>query len=149
MNTQNVPADFEYPDAAGYPDGSGFLDEGTNTRQHSENADTVPDSVPSIQTHSELRVRRDDNRQIYMATIDGREVARIRYDTVDGRIVIVSTSVQPEFRGRGIANELISYALNDIRRLGMHVTVYCPTVARFIAENQQFSDLLDPEYPGR
>jgi len=53
MNAQNVSADFEYPDAAGYPDGSGFLDEGANRRQHSENTDTVRDSVPSIQTDSE------------------------------------------------------------------------------------------------
>jgi len=151
MNAHDEPAHFEYPDSAGYPDGSGFLDEGTSKPQPIESVDDALRAVdrPSADADSEVQVHRDDIRQIYSATADGREVAEIRYDVVEGRVVIVSTTVQVEFRGRGIADELIAYALDDIRDQGMNVTVYCPTVARFIAENRQFSDLIDPVYPGR
>lgn len=150
MNAQDGSAHFEYPDTAGYPDGSGFLDEGTAIRHHVGILDAVRErDVPSVEAESELHVHRDDRRRIYAVTVDGREVADIRYDVVDGRVVIVSTTVQPDFRGRGIADELIAFALDDIRDQGMHVTVYCPIVTRFLAENQQFSDLIDPVYPGR
>jgi predicted GNAT family acetyltransferase len=146
--TGRPSARFEYPDAAGYPDGTGFLDEGTAARVETHDA-VVDLDRPSADAESEVRVHRDDAARVYAATVDGRSVAEIRYDAVDGRVVIVSTTVEPEFRGRGIADELIAYALDDIRDLGAHVTVYCPTVSRFIAENRQFSDLIDPVYPGR
>jgi len=150
MNTEQEPAHFEYPDSAGYPDGAGFLDEGTSISRPAESDEAILDvDRPSVDAESELRVRRDDDNRVWAATIDGRDIANIRYDVVDERIVVVSTTVEPEFRGRGIADELIAYAMDDVRDLGMHVTVYCPTVARFLVENRQFSDLIDPVYPGR
>jgi len=150
MNTQNGSARFEYPDSAGYPDGAGFLDEGTATPRRVDVDETVDElDRPSVDAASEVLVRRDDADRVWSASIDGRDVADIRYDVVDGRVVIVSTTVVPEFRGRGIADELIAHALDDVRAMGMHVTVYCPTVARFMADNSQFADLVDPEYPGR
>ena len=94
-------------------------------------------------------MHRDDVKHVYEATIEGHAVAEIRYDDVDGRVVIISTVVQPAFRGRGVADELIAYALDDIRELDKRVTVYCPFVARFLRDNRQFSDLIDPTYPGR
>jgi predicted GNAT family acetyltransferase len=150
MTTRNEYAGFEYPDSAGYPDGSGFLDEGTAAPSRSSTADVVRDlDRPSAEADSEIRVHRDDTEQLYTATLGGDSVAEIRYDTVDGRIVVLSTTVAPAFRRRGIAEELIAHALDDIRDRGMRVTVYCPVVASFIAQNQQFSDVIDPNYPGR
>ena len=150
MNAHEESAEFEYLDAAGYPDGSGFLDEGTAVLRERDTADPIRDlDRPSTEAQSEARVRRDDVRHVYEATIDGHAVAEIRYDDVDGRVVIVSTAVQPAYQGRGIADELIAYALDDIRELDKRVTVYCPFVARFLRDNRQFSDLIDPTYPGR
>jgi predicted GNAT family acetyltransferase len=127
-----------------------------NTQMGSEHfelddtADELRDiDLPSAEATYELEVCRDDDARVYTASTDGHVIAVIRYDVVDGRVVIVSTVVEAEFRGRGIADELIGYALDDIRSLGMRVIVYCPTVARFIADNAQFTDLLDPVYPGR
>ena len=150
MNAHEETAKFEYPDAAGYPDGLGFLDEGTAGLRERATADPIRDlDRPSAEAQSEVRVHRDDVRHVYEATIEGHAVAEIRYDDVDGRVVIISTTVQPAFRGRGVADELIAYALDDIRELGKRVTVYCPFVARFLRDNRQFSDLIDPTYPGR
>jgi predicted GNAT family acetyltransferase len=105
--------------------------------------------LPSVDTESELRVHRDDSRRVWTATLDGRDVADVRYEIVDGRIVIVSTTVEPEFRGHGVADELIAYALDDLRTWGKRVVVSCPAVARFVAENGQFSDMVDVVQPGR
>ncbi len=94
-------------------------------------------------------MHRLDDRQVYAATIDGLEVANLRYDEVDGRVVVITTRVVPEFRGRGIATDLIADALDDIRERGQKVTVLCPVVAAFMKGNTQFTDLIDPEHPGR
>ena len=78
-------------------------------------------------------------------TIGDLEVANIRFDEEDGRIVLITTTVVPEFRGRGIATDLIADALDDLRERGLRITVRCPVVAAFIAENPQYADLLAPE----
>lgn len=62
---------------------------------------------------------------------------------------MITTNVVPEFRGRGIATELIADALDDIRERGRRVTVLCPVVAAFMEGNPQYADLIDPEHPGR
>ena len=147
MSALNGPYQFEYPDTAGYPDGAGFLDEGTAADNMLYGVQDI--DLPSADAENEADVYRDDNLRKYQLKIGGREVAGIRYDEVEGRIVILTASVVPEFRGRGIAAELISYALDDIRGRGMRVTSYCPTVTAFVESNPEFADVIDERYPGR
>ena len=78
----------------------------------------------------------------------GRQIANIRYDEVEGRVVAVKTTVVPEFRGRGIAEELTAYALDDIRDRGMRVTVYCPYVTRSIKRGSAVRRPPRPAVPG-
>ena len=148
MSTDENSRPFEYPDAAGYPDGAGFLDEGTAALVDEVVADAVRDvDTPSSEADTEVDVRRDEHA--YVATLGGRELASLRYDEADGRVVVLTTTVAPEFRGRGIATALIADALDDVRDRGERVTVYCRVVAAFMAGNQQYADLIDPEHPGR
>ncbi len=104
---------------------------------------------PSADADAEIEVHRLDDRHVYVATIGDLEVANIRYDEVDGRVVVITTTVVPEFRGRGIATDLIADALDDLRDRGVRITVLCPVVAAFMAGNTQYADLIDPEHPGR
>ena len=72
MNSQSKPAHFEYPDSAGYPDGSGFLDEGTAPTLALETEDAVVSvDRPSADADSELVVRRDDEKRVWAATVGG------------------------------------------------------------------------------
>lgn len=133
----------EYPDSAGYPDGAGFLDEGAVTLIDEATAGAVREvDRPSADTESEIRFLHRSEEHVYAATIDGRQIAAFRYDVVDGRIIVLTTTVAPEFRGRGIAADLIADALDDLRERGLRITVRCPIVAAFIAENPQYADLL-------
>lgn len=149
MSADNGVKPIEYPDSAGYPDGAGFLDEGSVNVVDEVTARTVRAvDRPSEDTESEIRVVHRSAEQVYAATIDGRQIATFRYEVVDGRIIVLTTTVAPEFRGRGIADDLIAIALDDIRELGQQITVRCPVVAAFIAENRQFADLIAPEQVG-
>lgn len=150
MSTDGSGGAFEYPDEAGYPDRTGLLDEGTAALVDEVVADAVRDvDRPSADAETEIDLRRDDDRRAYLATMGELEVANLRFDEADGRVVVLTLTVVPEFRGRGIATALIADALDDIRARGQRVTVYCRVVAAFMAQNQQFADLLDPEHPGR
>jgi uncharacterized protein len=149
MSTADGFRPVEYPDSAGYPDGTGFLDEDTAALVDEVTADADREvDRPSADAASEIEVHRRDDERVYAATIDGRELASLQYDEVDGRVVVITTTVVPEFRGRGIAADLIADALDDIRERGLRVTVLCPVVAAFMAANSQYTDLIDSEYPG-
>ena len=148
MSPGNASDRFEYPDSAGYPDGAGFLDEGTEQLVDEVTADALRAvDRPSADAESEVEAHRRDDEHAYVAVIDGVEVANIRYDEVDGRIVVLTTTVAPEFRGRGIATDLIADALDDLRARRVPLTVRCPVVAAFIRGNPQYADLLDAQHP--
>lgn len=150
MGTPDRFKPFEYPDSAGYPDGTGTLDEGAKALLEDETKDALRSvDRPSVDADTEITVHHDQNTHIYTAMTRGRELASLRYREVAGRIVVLTTTVNPEFRGRGIATELIASALDDIRKRGMLVSVYCPLVASFMNGNQQYADLVDPAHPGR
>ena len=53
------------------------------------------------------------------------------------------TFVPPEARGRGIASRLVSFALDDARAHGLRVRPSCPFVARFVAAQPRYADLLE------
>jgi predicted GNAT family acetyltransferase len=148
MSEATGPGSFEYPDAAGYPDDAGFLDEGTAALVDEVTAYAVREvDRPSADSEVEIAVHRLDDRHVYSATLEDREVASLRYTEEDDRVVVLTTSVIPEFRGRGIATDLIALALDDIREWGKRLTVQCPVVAAFIAGNPQYADLADPAHP--
>lgn len=144
MSTSTGPERFEYPDAAGYPDGRGVLDEGTAQLVDEVTASAVRGvDEPSADSDVEIVVRRVEDRGVFSATIDGREVANVRYQSEGDRIIVLTTTVLPEFRGRGIATALIADALDDIREDGLGLVVHCPVVAAFIGSNSQYADLVE------
>jgi predicted GNAT family acetyltransferase len=62
--------------------------------------------------------------------------------------VLLAVSVFPEFRGRGIAMELIRQVLDEVRAQGRTVTNYCPVVLTFLERNPSYAELIDTEHPG-
>ncbi|SNT63604.1 hypothetical protein SAMN05421812_115158 [Asanoa hainanensis] len=97
----------------------------------------------------DFEVVKDEEAGAYSAVTAGREVAGLAYDVAGGdRLVLRATSVFPEFRGRGIATELIRRVLQDVRTEGKTVTIMCPIVRAFIEHNAGYADLVDPAHPG-
>jgi predicted GNAT family acetyltransferase len=64
------------------------------------------------------------------------------YFMVDGRVVFPHTEIVPARRGLGLGERLVRYALEDVRRTGMHVEARCWFVAEFIDLNPEFADLV-------
>lgn len=91
-----------------------------------------------------------DNRDlsVYEATIDGRTAAGLVYHQVGHRVILMATSVLPEFRGQGVAGRLIGGVLDELRRQGRTATVTCPFTAAFVTAHPEYADVLDPASPG-
>ncbi|MEV0841916.1 GNAT family N-acetyltransferase [Actinocatenispora sera] len=97
----------------------------------------------------DLTVINDEQAGVYGAFVGDREIAGLPY-TVAGpdRLVLLATSVFPEFRHRGVGTELVRRALDDIRTRGKTVTIMCPIVRSFVDDNPRYADLIDARHPG-
>ena len=91
-----------------------------------------------------------DNRDlsVYEATIRGQTAAGLVYHQVGNRVILMATSVLPEFRGQGVASRLISGVLDELRRQKKTATVTCPFTAAFVNAHPEYADVLDPASPG-
>ncbi len=62
---------------------------------------------------------------------------------VDGDVVTFPhTVVFDEFEGQGLASQLVTGALDDVRAQGKKVIATCPYVKRFIEKHTKYADLL-------
>ncbi|UGT69812.1 N-acetyltransferase [Nocardia gipuzkoensis] len=52
------------------------------------------------------------------------------------------TMTFPEFRGRGVAAQVVGFALDDSRAAGFSVIPTCWYVEKYIAENREYADLV-------
>ncbi|GAB3386578.1 hypothetical protein GCM10027568_05090 [Humibacter soli] len=104
---------------------------------------------PSGERTAELRIVNDEVAGVYEATVGDREAGGVTYNLIgDDRIVLLAVSVFPEFRGQGIATDLVRTVLDDARASGKTITNYCPVVADFIERNPEYLDLVDHDHPG-
>lgn len=133
---------FAYPAEAGYPDETGTLDQ--------DQAVLIDEVIGERHAPAfDLQVVNDEKLGIYDAIVGDREVAGLTYNVAgDDRLVLLATSVIPEFRKQGIATELIRRVLDDVRVHGKTVTIMCPIVRAFIEHHPEYADLIDPEHPG-
>jgi predicted GNAT family acetyltransferase len=132
---------FEHPDEAGCSDEKDPLSHDQLVLIDEETADPRASAV-------DFAVVNDERTSIYEATVGHRKIAGLPYKVVGDRLVLLATSVFPEFRKRGVATELIRRVLDDVRARGKTITVMCPIVHTFVEHNPEYADLIDPTHPG-
>jgi predicted GNAT family acetyltransferase len=107
------------------------------------------DRSPSdIQSDFVFDVTNDSERGRWEATLGTEAIGELSYRFVGGRVVLLTTWVDPAYRNRHVATELIGRVLNEIRQTARKITIICPVVGEFIARNQQYADMIDKVHPG-
>lgn len=71
----------------------------------------------------------------------GRVIGILRYQRLDGVVVMPSTITDPAFRGHGVASALTRQALDDLRDAGLRVRPDCWYVTEWIDENPEYAEL--------
>jgi predicted GNAT family acetyltransferase len=90
----------------------------------------------------DLEVKHDEPGRRYFAVVDGQESVCDYGPAGDKTLVFSHTYVPPELRGRGIAEELVRQALEDVRKRGYKVIPSCWFVRVYIDRHSQYRDLL-------
>ena len=86
------------------------------------------------------------DRNQYELSVDGEVVGYCTYRARPGLIAFFHTEVDQRFGGRGLADRLIRFALEDARARGLEVLPFCPFVNAFIERNREFEALVPDAY---
>lgn len=85
-----------------------------------------------------------DNRENHRfeLLVDGAVAGLAMYRRRDDAVVITHSEVNPEYRGRGLGNELARRTLDLIRSRGEKVVTLCPFFARYVSEHSEYDDIV-------
>ncbi|HYZ93681.1 MAG TPA: GNAT family N-acetyltransferase [Actinomycetota bacterium] len=75
-------------------------------------------------------------------TIDRELVAWVDYELAEDSIALNHTEVNPPFRGRGHAGDIVEFALIYSQIAKRRVVPNCAFVASFIERNAEYEDLV-------
>ena len=82
------------------------------------------------------------DRERYELSIDGEVAGFTTYRARPGLIAFLHTEVDERLQGRGLADRLIRFALEDARTRGLAVLPFCPFVKAFIERHREFEELV-------
>lgn len=85
----------------------------------------------------QITVTRNDEEHRYEVHV-GDVLAGFTTFRIDsrGRLLFPHTEVDPAFRGRGLAQAVVSEAMTDAARRGETVVPHCPVVAKYLHEHE-------------
>ena len=86
------------------------------------------------------------DRDRYELSSDGEVVGYTVYRIRPGLIAFVHTEIDERLQGRGLADRLIRFALEDARTRGLAVLPFCPFVKAFIERHREFEALVPDTY---
>jgi predicted GNAT family acetyltransferase len=81
-------------------------------------------------------------RERYEIYVEGALGGFTLYKSRPGIMAFMHTEVDEGFRGRGLGDRLIAYALDDARERGLAVLPFCPFVRSFIQSHRNYVDLV-------
>ena len=84
-----------------------------------------------------LEIHNDENARKFYAVIDGRE-AVIEYAKIGDTYNLAHTHVPEEMRGKGIAEQLVRGALDQIREEGAKFLPSCPYIQTFLKKHPEY-----------
>jgi hypothetical protein len=90
----------------------------------------------------DLEVHHDEKAGKYYAIVDGKESV-CEYGSAGDRVLnFWHTYTPPELRGRGIADELVRHALDDVQARGYKVIPSCWFVRVYIQRHEKYQPLV-------
>ena len=89
---------------------------------------------------TEVRHRAEASR--YEIELDGRVVGIAEYADRGGVWIYHHTEIDTPFRGQGVGEELVRFALDDVRARGGRIVPACWYVAQFVDEHPDYTDLV-------
>lgn len=86
--------------------------------------------------------RDDRSAQRYEAVVEGRVVGHADYRLQDDTLRFTHTEVLPQHQGRGLASQLVKFALDGLRARGLQGVPLCAFVAAFVRRHREYVELV-------
>ena len=93
----------------------------------------------------EVIISDDPAEGAYIIEVDGERAGKAEYRMLSDRRVFTHTEVGDEFSGRGLANEVAHFALDDMKEQGISVVPLCPFFAAYIRRHPEYDAIVDHE----
>jgi hypothetical protein len=91
------------------------------------------------------QVRDSPEESRYEIRLDDRLAGFAQYRLNDDRITIFHAEIDPEYRRRGLGDELAHDALEDVRRRGLELVPRCPFIASYVRRHpDEYLELVAP-----
>jgi predicted GNAT family acetyltransferase len=87
-------------------------------------------------------VRDNEAAHRYELLVDEELVGELTYRARDGVITLIHTEVAPQYEGHGLGEQLVTYALDDIRARGLRIVPLCPFVAAYLRRHPEYEDVV-------
>jgi predicted GNAT family acetyltransferase len=84
-----------------------------------------------------MEVKNDEKAGKFYATVEGQE-AKIEYEKSGDVYDLLHTFVPEELRGHGVAEQLVTGALEQIQRQGGRFLPSCPYIQGFLKTHPQY-----------
>lgn len=81
----------------------------------------------------------------YELHADGTLAAFAEYNLLKEAVMFTHTEVLPAHEGQGIGSRLARFALDDVRRQGLHAIPVCQFIAGYIRRHPEYVDLVTAE----
>lgn len=91
---------------------------------------------------AQVRVQNNPEELRYELIVDDQLGGEILYRVTPDAVAFLHTEVSPALEGQGLASELVSAALADIRERGLRVVPICPFVRAYIRRHPEYRDLV-------
>jgi predicted GNAT family acetyltransferase len=93
----------------------------------------------------EITVTNNEAASRYEICLGTGLVGFAAYRATPGSIVFTHTEIDPVFEGRGLAGQLASAALDDVRERGRKAVPVCPFINTYITRHPEYQDLVAAE----
>ena len=86
--------------------------------------------------------QQDEETGTYFLEENDQKIAQLQYTVGPNRIIINHTEVAPEFKGQGLAQQLMQEAISDARKNKFSIVPACQFARGYFARNTESQDVL-------
>ncbi|MDX6424443.1 MAG: uncharacterized protein QOI67_1914 [Gaiellaceae bacterium] len=87
-------------------------------------------------------VRDNEAAHRYELLVDEELVGELIYRARDGVVTLIHTEIASRYEGHGLGEQLVEFALDDIRARGLRIVPLCPFVAAYLRRHPEYEDLV-------
>ncbi|WP_255440417.1 GNAT family N-acetyltransferase [Caenimonas sedimenti] len=76
----------------------------------------------------------------------GEVAAYAEYNVLKNALLFTHTEVLPAYEGQGLGSKLAKFALEEVRKRGVHAIPQCQFIAGYIRKHPEYLDLVAEEH---